>query len=149
MNTATALGAGALAGFGLALRAPVPVACAWTPAEPGHRQRELSSPMASAYAQLRAELAESPAELSARLEAVGACLAMADLVPDDHGPRQLVVVRTTSDRWALLGLGRAQIACTVIEMSGVSAPVAVAILARRHAHARVPTVRAAAPVSKS
>ena len=149
MNTVTALGSGALAGFGLALRAPVAVACAWTTVEPGHRQRELSSPMASAYAQLRSDLGESPAELSARLEAVGACLAKADLVPADHGPRQLVVVRTTADGWAVLALGRAQIVCTVIEMSGVSAPIAIAILTRRYAHARIPANRIAAPVNTS
>jgi hypothetical protein len=59
------------------------------------------------------------------------------------------VVRTTSDGWAVLALGRAQIVCTVIEMSGVSAPVAIAILTRRHAHARIPAGRAAAQVSRS
>jgi len=144
MNTASAAGAGALAAYGLALRAPVPVACAWAPAEPGQRQRELNAPMASAYAQLRADLGESPAELSARLEAVDSCLAKADLVPEDHGARQLVVVRTTSDGWAVMTLGRAQIACIVVEISGVSAPVAIAILTRRHAHARIPSARVAA-----
>jgi hypothetical protein len=147
MNTATALGAGGLAGFGLALRAPVPVACAWTPVEPGHRQRELNSPMASAYAQLRTELGESPAELSARLDAVGACLAMAGLVAEDQGARQLTLVRTTGDGWAVLALGRAHIASIVIAMSGVPTPIAIAMLTRRYAHARVPTSLAAAPVS--
>ncbi|HSR85832.1 MAG TPA: KR domain-containing protein, partial [Streptosporangiaceae bacterium] len=149
MNTASAPGAGSLRGFALALRAPVPVACAWTPVEPGHRQRELSSPMASAYAQLREQLAEPPKDLSARLEAVSACLAMADLVPEEHGARQLTVVRTTGDGWALLALGRALIACTVVEISGVSAPVAIAILTRRFAHARGTAGGVAAPVSTS
>jgi hypothetical protein len=149
MNTASAPGTGVLAGFGLALRAPVPVACAWTPVEPGHRQRELSPAMASAYGQIRAELAESPANLSARIEAVSACLAMADLVPDDRGASQLTVIRTTGDGWAVLALGRAQIACTVVEMSGVSAPVAIAILTRRYAHARTSATRVVAPVSMS
>jgi hypothetical protein len=149
MNTAGAAGTGALAGFGLALRAPVPVACAWTPVESVHRQRELGPGMASAYAQLRAELAEPPAHLSARLDAVGACLAMANLVPTDHGGNQLAVVRTTGDGWAVFSLGRAHIASAVVEMSGVSAPVAIAILTRRYAHARIPASRVAAPVTAS
>jgi hypothetical protein len=74
---------------------------------------------------------------------------MADLVPEDHGARQLAVVRTTGDGWALLTLGRAQIACTVIEMSGVQAPIAIAMLTRRYAHARIPANLAAAPVTTS
>ena len=149
MNTAGAPGTGALAGFGLALRAPVPVACAWTAVESVHRQRELGPGMASAYAQLRAELAEPPAHLSARLDAVSACLAMANLVPADHGGNQLAVVRTTGDGWAVFSLGRAHIASAVVEMSGVSAPVAIAILTRRYAHARIPASRVAAPVTAS
>jgi enediyne polyketide synthase len=149
MNTAGAPGTGALAGFGLALRAPVPVACAWTAVESVHRQRELGPGMASAYAQLRAELAEPPAHLSARLDAVSACLAMANLVPADHGANQLAVVRTTGDGWAVFSLGRAHIASAVVEMSGVSAPVAIAILTRRYAHARTPASRVAASVTAS
>ena len=60
MNTATAPGIGALAGFALLLRAPVPVACGWATVDSGHRQHQPAAGMASAYAQLRAELAESP-----------------------------------------------------------------------------------------
>ncbi len=147
LNTASAVGTGALAGFALALRAPVPVACAWTAVESGHRQRDVSPVMASAHAQLRAELAESPADLAARLDAVGACLAMANLVPADHGGNQLAVVRTTGDGWAVLSLGRAHIVCAVVEMSGVSTPVAIAILTKQYAHARIPAGRAAVTTS--
>jgi enediyne polyketide synthase len=145
LNTASAVGAGALSGFGLAVRAPVPVACAWTIVEPGHRHRDLSPALASAFGQLRTDLAESPMNLSARLEAVGACLAMAGLAPDDRGASQLVVVRTTGDGWALLAMGRAQVACTIVEMSGVAAPIAIAISTRRHAHARISASRGAVP----
>ena len=147
LNTASAPGTGALAGFALALRAPVPVACGWTAVESGNRQRDVSPAMASAYAQLSAELAESPADLAARLDAVGACLSMANLVPADHGGNQLPVVRTTGDGWAVLSLGRAHIVCAVVEMSGVSAPVAIAILTKQYAHARIPAGRAAVTTS--
>ena len=50
MNTALAAGAGALAGFGLLLRAPVPVAGGWVTVSSGHRQHETAPAMASAYA---------------------------------------------------------------------------------------------------
>ena len=147
MNTASAPGTGALAGFVLTLRAPVPVACGWAAVEPGHRQHEPSPGMAAAYAQLRADLAESPAVLAARLDAVGACLTMADMMAEDRGANQLTVVQTTGDGWAVLALGRARIACAVVELSGVSAPVAIAILTRRHAHARRSSGRTGASVS--
>jgi len=149
MNTATAPGTGALAGFALTLRAPVPVACGWAAVEPGLRQHEPTAGLASAYAQLRAELADSPAVLAARLEAVGACLTMADIATSDRSSQQLAVSRTTGDGWAVFTIGRARIASTVVEVSGVSAPVAIAILTRQYAHARSTTSRMAAPVSTS
>ena len=149
MHTASAPGSGALAGFALALRAPVPVACGWAAVEPGHRQHEPTAGMASAYAQLRAELADSPAVLAARLEAVGACLTMADIATSDRIAEQLAIGRTTGDGWAVFTIGRARIASTVVEISGVSAPVAIAILTRQYAHARSTASRMAAPVSTS
>jgi hypothetical protein len=149
MHTASAAGAGALAGFALTLRAPVPVACGWAAVEPGHRQHEPTTRMASAYAQLRAELADSPAVLAARLEAIGACLTMADIAGSDRNAEQLAVNQTTGDGWAVLTVGRARIASTVVEVSGVSAPVAIAILTRQYAHARRTANRTAVPVSTS
>lgn len=146
---ASATGSGALAGFALTVRAARPVACGWTVVDPGHRQREVSPALATAHAQLRAALAESPAVLSARLEAVRASLAMAGLDVGDRGAGQLALVRTTGDGWAAFSQGRAQVACTVVEMSGVAAPVAIAILTRRYAHARVPASRTARPVTTS
>jgi enediyne polyketide synthase len=149
MNSASAPGTGALAGFALVLRAPVPVACGWAAVENGRRHHEPTQGMASAYAQLRTELAESPAVLAARLDAVRACLTMADLTTDDRAAGQLAVIRTTGDGWTVLALGRARIACAVVEMSGVAAPVAIAILTRQNAHARTAASRAAASVSTS
>ena len=136
MNTASAPGSDALAGFVLTLRAPVPVACGWAAVEPGHRQHKPAPGMAASYAQLRSELAESTAVLAARFEAVGACLRMADMPVDGPSSGELTVTQTTGDGWTVFALGRARIACGVVELSGVPAPVAIAILTRRYAHAR-------------
>ena len=151
LNTVKAPSVGALAGFGLMVRAPVPVACGWVTVQPGHRHHEPAPGMASAFAQLRAELAEPAAVLTARLNAIGACLQMAHLQADGPGSSagQLSVARTTGDGWAVLVLGRAVIACTVVELSGVSAPVAVALLTRQYAHARDGRSRSAATVTVS
>ena len=126
INTVTAPGAGQLAGFALMLRCPVPVACGWTAVASGHGHQQPTSGLAPAYTQLRTELAEPPAVLAARLEAVADCLTMAELPISD----QLSVVRTTSDGWALIEAGNVRLASVVVEMSGVSAPVAIAMLTR-------------------
>jgi hypothetical protein len=151
LNTVKAPSVGALAGFGLMARAPVPVACGWVTVQPGNRHHEPAPGMASAFTQLRAELAEPATVLTARLNAIGACLQMAHLQPDGPGPStgQLSVARTTGDGWAVLVLGRALIACTVVELSGVSAPVAVALLTRQYAHARGARSRSAAAATMS
>ena len=163
LNTVKAPSVGALAGFGLMARAPVPVACGWVTVQSGQRHHEPAPGMASAFAQLRAELAEPASVLTARLNAIGACLQMAHLQADDSGSGpvvgsvagsvagagQLSVVRTTGDGWAVLVLGRAVIACAVVELSGVSAPVAVALLTRQYAHARGVRGRSAAAATMS
>jgi acyl transferase domain-containing protein len=136
VHTVTAAGSGALAGFSLMVRAPVPVACGWVAVELAHRRHEPAAGMAVAYAQLRAELAELPSTLAARLSAAGAALEMAGLAANRAVGQQLTVTRTTNDGWVVLALDRALIACAVVELSGVSAPVAVAILTRQHAHVR-------------
>jgi hypothetical protein len=144
LNTVKAPSVGALAGFGLMARAPVPVACGWVTVQPGQRHNEPAPGMASAFAQLRAALAEPANILTARLNAIGACLQMAHLQADgspsgsgtDSGAGELSVARTTGDGWAVLVLGRTVIACTVVELSGISPPVAVALLTRQYAHAR-------------
>jgi hypothetical protein len=136
VNTATAAGTGALAGFSLMLRAPVPVACGWVPVELAYSRHEPAAGMAAAYAELRAELTEPPSVLAARLAAVAAALKMAGIAADQARGRQLTVFRTTNDGWVVFAVDRALVACTVVEMSGVSAPVAIALLTRQHAHAR-------------
>jgi hypothetical protein len=136
VNTVTAAGTGALDGFSLMLRAPVPVACGWVAVELANRHHEPAAGMAGPYAQLRAELTEPPSTLAARLAAVAGALQMAGLAPERAGGRQLIVTQTTNDGWVVFTLGRALVACAVVELSGVSAPVAVAMLTKQYAHAR-------------
>lgn len=136
VHAVSAAGSGALAGFSLMLRAPVPVACGWVAVELAHSRHEPAAGMAAAYGQLRAELAEPPSTLAARLAAAGAALEMAGLAADGSDGHQLTMTRTTNDGWVVFTLDRALVACAVVELSGVSAPVAIAMLTRHYAHAR-------------
>jgi len=61
---------------------------------------------------------------------------MEGLAADGSKGRQLTVTRTTNDGWVVFTLDRALVACAVVELSGVSAPVAIAMLTRQYAHAR-------------
>jgi len=127
--TATAVGTGPLAGFSLTVAAAVPVACGWTAVAPGQRRDHPPARMAAVYAQLRERLAEPTATLAARLRAVGSCLASAGLGEAEQAASEpLSVTAITGDGWTLLRAGTATIACTVVEISGVSSQVAIAIL---------------------
>jgi len=132
MKFASAPGTGALTGFTLAVRASVPVACAWVTVDDAGRQHRSTASLATAYGQLRAEFAEPPGLVTARLEALRACLTMAGLPASE----QLALARTTSDGWAVLEAGRARIASVVVNVSGVAEPVAIALLTIGSAHAR-------------
>jgi len=69
-------------------------------------------------------LGEPPNTTAALLDAVAACLAAA-------GTPDAPVVPATGaaqDGWLALRAGRAALACTVVQISGVSCPVAIAIL---------------------
>lgn len=128
VNTVSAGGTGPLAGYSLTLRAPVPVACGWVAVEPAHRHHERTAGMAAACAQLRAELNEPPAVLAARLTAAAAALEMAGVTPDRPGGGQLSVSSMAADGWVVFAIDQSLIASAVVELSGVPAPVAVAIL---------------------
>jgi enediyne polyketide synthase len=142
-SVASAAGAGPLAGFTLSVQAPVSAACGWITIDEASRQHRPATGLAIAYGQLRAELAEPPAVLAGRLEAIRACLAAAGLQADSD----LRVVQTAREDWVVLATRRARIACTVVELSGVAAPVAVALLTTRASHARAASPRPASAVS--
>jgi enediyne polyketide synthase len=142
-HTMHAAGTGALAGFGLTVRAAGPLACSWVAAEPGHRQQQPAAGLVATYARLRAELTESPTVLAARLEAVLASCSLAGI----HDIGRLTVTRTASDGWALFETGRVRIACAVVEISGVPAPVAIALLTGKSGTASQHEVSVSAPLA--
>ena len=116
-------GAGPLAGFTLSSRAPVPVACGWSAVEAGHRQLQPPADLAAVCARLRAELPEAPGVLAARVQAITACLLAEPAVSG-----QLSLLHAAGNGWVVLGFGDCRIVCAVVEMSGVSAPVAIALM---------------------
>jgi enediyne polyketide synthase len=125
---AVAEGAGPLAGFALEAGGVRSAACGWAAADPQHAvwpaDQGLLASLAAAFSRLRNHLSESPSCSGARLRAVAACLAMA------HAPERAPVARerATGDGWALLEIAGARVACNVVEVSGVSCPVAIAVL---------------------
>jgi enediyne polyketide synthase len=144
LNAVMSRGTGQLAGFTLTARAPTPVGCGWVTVEQASRPYQPAGDLAVSYAQLQAELGEQPAVLAGRLEAVRACLASADLRADGD----LRVAHATSDGWAVLATRRARIASTVVEISGVAAPVAIAVLTLRRAHARAAPSRSPVAITR-
>ena len=141
LSTGRASGLGPLGGYTMTVRAPVPAACDWVTIDEDARQHRPATGLAIAYGQLRAELDEPPAVLAGRLEAIRACLTAVGL----HGDADLRVLHSAGAGWVLLATRRARIACTVVELSGVAAPVAIALLTVR-THARTADARPAAAV---
>jgi len=100
-------------------------ACGWALADPRQPAwpdgRE--SP-ADTFSRLCSYLSEPPVVAAARLRAVAASLAMAQA--PTGGP--VTFERAAGDGWVLLEAAGAQVACTVVEITGVPWPVAIAIL---------------------
>lgn len=114
-----------LDGFTLSAREPKGAACGWAAAgpEPAAGQHDPSTGLADIEADLRRR-GELPAVVSARLAAVAACLAR-----PGSGTERLVVSGDPHDAdWLVLRANTAVLACTVVEISGVSCPVAIAIM---------------------
>ncbi len=143
LNAVTSRGRGQLAGFTLTARAPTPVGCGWVPVEKASRPFQPAADLAVSYGQLQAELSDQPEVLAGRLEAMRACLASADLRADSD----LRVTHVTSDGWAVLATRRLRVASTVVEISGVASPVAIALLTLRPAHARPAPFRSPAALA--
>ena len=116
-------GAGPLAGFTLSSRAPVPVACGWSAVEAGQRQLQPPADLAAVCARLGAELPEAPGVLAARIQAITACLLAEPAVSG-----QVSLLQGAGNGWVVQGFGDYRIVCAVVEMSGVSAPVAIALM---------------------
>jgi len=139
----TVAGTGQLEGFTLRVRAADAVECGWAAANSpqgansphcaqptqGTQASQGAGPdaelgLAEVKAQIRSRLSEPPATIAARLQAVSDCLAAARTPA-----RCPVTLRdATTDDWVLLSVAGASVACTVVEISGVPCPVAIAIM---------------------
>ena len=143
LKSVTSRGTDQLSGFTLTARAPTPVGCGWVTIGDARHPYVPAADQLISYGQLQAELGERPAVTGSRLEAVRDCLASTGLRADSD----LRVTHATSDGWAVLATRRARIATTVVDISGVAAPVAIALLTLRRAHARPAPVRSPATVT--
>ncbi len=143
-------GRGELEGLTLSIRAPESAACGWEAAvpvtagapDPGRALKDVAD-------QVRGLLSEPPSVVSARLRAVAACLSQmgAPLVS------AVMADGAAGTDWLVLAAAGNTVACTVVEISGVSCPVAIAIVTRaadrepgqgseRHSGGRAPGRRA-------
>jgi hypothetical protein len=111
-------GVGELEGLALTVRAPEAAVCGWAAAAaaPGD-EPDLGADLAD---QVRSLLREPRAVVSARLRAVAACL-------DQAGTPGISMIIADAD-WLVLNAAGGTLACTVVEISGVSCPVAIAIM---------------------
>ena len=117
-----AQGSAELEGFVLSVWAPGAAACGWEAATGVPLGGPALGPgLADIEDQVRSLLREPPAIVGARLRAVAACLSQAG------SPAVCAVMADGSD-WLVLSTAGGTLACTVVEISGVSCPVAIAIM---------------------
>jgi hypothetical protein len=72
--------------------------------------------------QLAQRLGEPPALVSARIRAIAACLPAVEQLAG-----QITIDESVSAGWLVLHAGGASLACTVVDVSGVALPVAIAL----------------------
>jgi len=127
-----AVGTGSLDGFEMVVRASRPVACHWTTTRPprdgagphvpwpgGHAEPDLTRLGGHLHAQSR----EPRAAVTARLAVVAACLLAAGWRPGTP----LLLEDACEGSWIQLRAGQVTVACTLVDISGVPGPVAVAL----------------------
>jgi enediyne polyketide synthase len=121
---AVAAGTGQLAGYTLTASGARFAACGWAVADPRRPVWPSGTELAATFSRLCSHLTEPPVASAARLQAVAACLAMA------AAPAGAAVTfrRVTADGWAVLEAAGTEVACTVVQVSGITLPVAIALL---------------------
>jgi len=118
-------GRGQLEGFALSVLAPEAAVGSWAAAVPGPSSEPAPGPgLADLANQVHRLLREPPAVASARLRAVAACLARAGA----SAVSAVLADGTAGAEWLVLTAAGGTLACTVAEISGVSCPVAIAIM---------------------
>lgn len=173
-----AQGSGALEGYALTVWAPESAVCAWAAAaiqqneqvaEPATRSQPGTAqpgggtwrpadahdagaaPAEAGVAggirdDMRKRLSEPPDVVDARLSAVADCLAAAETRVSSA---TVVGDGLADDGWVLVRAGGATIACTVVELSGIPHPVAVAIMTGTPGTEQRQTIAAGQPRSQS
>jgi enediyne polyketide synthase len=122
-----AAGTGPLAGFDLTVQASRPVACRWQAV--GGLAGDtalLDEALIAVRGQLAARLREPAAALDARLATLASALAALGRVPGTP----LRVEDACDANWIVVRARDMAVACAVTQLSGVSAPVAVALASR-------------------
>jgi hypothetical protein len=121
-----ATGMGQLIGFVLCVRAAGAAACGWSAAESGPvPSQQADHALAAARAQMFSRfLGEPRSTVSARVRAIAACLSMSGA----PAGCPIVVRDIADDGWVLLSAAGADMVCTVVDVSGVPGPVAVALM---------------------
>jgi enediyne polyketide synthase len=118
-------GSGELEGLALSVLAPEAAVCSWTAAVPGPSGEGVPGPgLADLANQVHSLLSEPRAVVSARFRAVAACLAQAGA----PAVSAVIAAGTAGAEWLVLSTAGGTLACTVAEISGVSCPVAIAIM---------------------
>jgi enediyne polyketide synthase len=118
-------GSGELEGLALSVLAPEAAVCSWAAAVPGPPGEAAPGPgLADLANQVHSLLSEPRAVVGARFRAVAACLAQAG------APAVSAVIAdgTAGAEWLVVRAAGGTLACTVAEISGVSCPVAIAIM---------------------
>jgi enediyne polyketide synthase len=116
---------GPLAGFSIEAHGASFAACGWALSDPQHPVWPAGGDgLAATFSRLCSHLSEPPVASAARLQAVAACLTMAQA---PAGAR-VIFDHATGDGWALLEAAGSRVACIVVTVSEVSRPVAIAIM---------------------
>jgi enediyne polyketide synthase len=117
-----------LQGFTLSVQAGGTAACGWAAADPSSApEPAVGQNLTEAASQLRGRLGEPAAVIKARLAAIASCLSKAGLAATTPVACEGSGGIARED-WVLLRAPAGDIACTVVEISGMSSPVAIAIM---------------------
>ena len=123
----TVAGRGPLDGFELTVRAARPVACRWQAVSvPRDDDLPLDEALVTLQRRLEARPRETLAAARARLATIESCLAALGREPGTS----LALEDACDGGWIVVRSPDVTVACTVTEISGVPAPVAVAVASR-------------------